>query len=296
VTGGSGFIGSHLVDALVNKGHRVTVYDTRPPVGQSVETHRGSITDLDGLQRAFKGSDLVFHLAAASNINDVFANPVSGERTNAGGTLNVLEACRKEDVKEVIFASTVWVYDQCTGPQPFDEGTPLAPPKHLYTATKIAGELYCRTYWDLYGLRYVILRYGIPYGPRGRKGTVIANFAEKALRDEPVVVYGKGENYRYFVYIEDLVEGNVKALDACAANQVYNLDGKEPITVVRIIETLQGIIGKKLKVKFEPARPGEFVPPKISSEKAKKELGWSPKVSFEDGMRKYVAWMAEQFR
>ncbi len=249
---------------------------------------------MDGLRKAFRGRGAVFHLAAASNINDVYADPVLGERLNAGGTLNVLEAARKEDVRTVIYASTVWVYDQCKGQQPFNEDQPLAPPKHLYTATKIVGEFYCKSYSDLYGLGYVILRYGIPYGPRGRRGTVIANFAEKALKDEPVTVHGEGDNYRYFVYVDDLIEGNVKALNPSAVNQIYNLDGEDPITVMRIIETLERLLQKKLKVKSEAPRPGEFIPPKISSAKAKRELGWAPKTSFEDGMRKYVDWMVER--
>lgn len=293
VTGGSGFIGSHVIDALVAKGHEVSVYDVRPPHRNDVKFVHGDLTDFTALSEAMSKVQATYHLAAVSNINDVYADPLLGERVNSGGTTNVLEACRKHDVERLIYASTVWVYDQCSGQQPFSEEQQLAPPKHLYTATKVAGEFYCHSYHDLYGLGYVILRYGIPYGPRGRRGTVITNFLEKALNNEPLTVYGKGENYRYFLYIDDLVSGNVMALKKEARNQTYNLDGEEPISIARILATIEKILGKKLVVKHEPARPGEFVPPKISSEKARNELGWRQVTPFDVGMRSYITWLSE---
>lgn len=293
VTGGSGFIGSHVVDKLREKGIEVRVYDmVMPTFRKDIEYYQGSLLDFQALRMALSGVDAVYHIGAVADVKDVFQEPHYAEAINVRGTINVLEAVRLSPIKRVIYASTTWVYEGC--PEEFvDEKTPLGPPSHLYTATKIASEYYCTTYSKLYGLETTILRYGIPYGPRARSGAVIPIFVKKALAGEPLTIAGDGSQYRRFVYVEDLAEGNVLALKSIAKNKIYNLDGKEKITIKQIAETIQRIIGD-VKIEYVPARPGDFKGKIASSELAKKELGWEPKTSFEEGLRKYIEWFKEQ--
>jgi len=294
VTGGSGFIGSHVVDKLREKGIEVRVFDmVMPTFRKDIEYYQGSLLDSQAIRMALSGIDVVYHLGAVADVKDVFQEPHYAESINVRGTINILEALRVSYyVKRIIYASTTWVYEGCS--QDFvDEKTPLGPPSHLYTATKIASENYCTTYSKLYGLETTILRYGIPYGPRARAGAVIPIFVDKAIKGEPLTIAGDGSQFRQFVYVEDLAEGNVLALKSIAKNKIYNLDGKEKITIKRIAETIQKILGK-VEIKYVPARPGDFRGKVASSELAKKELGWEPKTSFEDGVRKYIEWYKEQ--
>jgi UDP-glucose 4-epimerase len=177
VTGGSGFIGSHVVDRLIAHGHEPVIYDLRPSPwhqdpARPVATVLGSITDREALERALHSCDAVAHLAAVADVNDVHAEPEDAERVNARGTVAVLEAARRASVRRILYASTIWVYSDCEGEE-VDEDTLLPPPSHLYTSTKLAGELYCKAYQELYGIDYTILRFGIPYGPRAREAAVI---------------------------------------------------------------------------------------------------------------------------
>ncbi|MGZ4351240.1 MAG: NAD-dependent epimerase/dehydratase family protein, partial [Solirubrobacteraceae bacterium] len=211
VTGGSGFIGSHVVDKLRARGHTPVIYDLRPsPWHQDpehpVDTVLGSITDREALERALHSCDAVAHLAAVADVNDVHASPEDAERVNARGTVTVLEAARRAGVKRIVYASTIWVYSDCE-PEEVDEDTLLPPPSHLYTSTKLAGELYCKAYQELYGIDYTILRFGSPYGPRAREAAVIPAFVNKALAGEPLTLAGDGMQSRKFVYVEDLAEG-----------------------------------------------------------------------------------------
>src|SRR5581483_7870076 len=231
VTGGAGFIGSHVVDALIAAGHAVRVLDLASPqrgTGE-VEHCRADLLDLGAVSEAAAGCDAIVHLAAVADVNDVVADPVRAERVNAAGTLNVLEAARRERAGRVVYGSTIWVYSDCE-PGAVDEDTPLAPPRHLYSATKLAGELYCRSYAELYGVEYTILRFGIPYGPRAREATVIPAFVRRAEAGEPLEIAGDGQQSRRFVYVEDLAQGVVAALRPEAANRVYNLAGEETTT------------------------------------------------------------------
>src|SRR3989338_4831066 len=144
------------------------------------------------------------------------------------GTINVLESARKASIKRIVYGSTTWVYSESIQNN-VDETTPLHAPSHFYTATKLAGEYYCQSYSRLYGLEVTILRYGIPYGPRARDGAVIPIFVKRAFNGEPLTIAGDGSQYRKFVYVEDLAEGNVLALKSIAKNKIYNLDGTEKI-------------------------------------------------------------------
>src|SRR3954451_13494614 len=216
VTGGAGCIGSHVVDKLRDAGHEPVLYDVRPSPfhvnGNRPDTVIGSILDIEALTEAMRGCAAVMHLAAAADVGEVEKAPVASEELNSRGTLAVLEAARNAEVGRVVYASTIWVYSDVDAER-VDEDTPLCAPAHLYSATKLAGELYCRSYAELYGLEYTVLRFGIPYGPRARDATVLAAFTRKALEGEPLTVAGSGDQTRRFVYVEDLADGVVRALE-----------------------------------------------------------------------------------
>lgn len=289
VTGGGGFIGSHVVDKLMNKGVDVRIFDVMlPDWRDDVECYNGSILDLTALSFAMQGIDCVIHLAAVADVKNVFDEPHYSESINVRGTINVLEAARRSRLKRIIYGSTTWVYSETLSDK-VDESTPLHAPSHLYTTTKLTGEYYCQSYSKLYGLEVTILRYGIPYGPRARDAAVIPIFVRKALNGEPLTLAGDGSQFRKFVYVEDLAEGNVLALKSVAKNKIYNLDGNEKISIRQIAETIQKILGN-VKIEFVPARQSDFSGKEVSSKLAEEELGWKPKVSFEEGLRKYIDW------
>src|ERR1700750_1358216 len=188
VTGGSGFIGSHVVDRLLAAGLTPRIYDLRPsPWHDDVETVLGDIADLDRLTASMKDCGAVIHLAASADVNEVLADPVEAERRNSRGTLQVLEAVRRTGVPRIVYASTILAYSDHPA-ECHDESLPLHPPAHLYTATKLAGELYCHSYGELYGVEHTILRFGIPYGPRARPAAVIPAFTNKALGGEALAI------------------------------------------------------------------------------------------------------------
>lgn len=293
VTGGSGFIGSHVVDKLRAKGIEVRVFDmVMPTFRKDIEFYQGSLLDFEAVRMAMSGIEAVFHLAAIADVKDVYEDPHYAEAINVRGTINVLEASRKSKLRRVVYGSTTWVYSE-VAEQYVDEQTPLRAPAHLYTATKIASEYYCQSYSKLYNLPVTILRYGIPYGPRARDGAVVPIFVGKVLRGEPLTIAGDGLQFRKFVYVEDLAEGNVLALKSVASNKIYNLDGNEKVTIKQIAETIQKIIGN-VTIDYVPARPGDFSGKEISSQLAKVELGWEPRIAFEEGVRRYVAWYKER--
>jgi UDP-glucose 4-epimerase len=297
VTGGSGFIGSHVVDRLIAHGHEPVIYDLRPSPwhqdpARPVETVLGSITDREALERALHSCDAVAHLAAVADVNDVHASPEDAERVNARGTVTVLEACRRAGVKRIVYASTIWVYSDCAQEE-VDEDTLLPAPSHLYTSTKLAGELYCKAYQELYGIDYTILRFGIPYGPRAREAAVIPAFVGRALRGEPLTLAGDGMQSRRFVYVEDLAEGVALGLAEVATNRVYNLASDENVTIRQIAETVRDLLGD-VEIVYTPARPGDFGGKIVSSERARRELGWSASTPFAEGVRRYVQWRQAQ--
>jgi UDP-glucose 4-epimerase len=298
VTGGSGFIGSHVVDKLRARGHEPVIYDLRPsrwhPASgpDAVETVLGSITDREALERVLVTCDAVAHLAAVADVNDVHAEPEDAERINARGTVAVLEACRRADVKRVLYASTIWVYSDTESDQ-VNEDTLLPPPSHLYTSTKLAGELYCKSYQELYGIDFTILRFGIPYGPRAREAAVIPAFVNKAFAGQPLTLSGDGMQSRRFVYVEDLADGVALGLDEVARNRVYNLVSDENVTIKQIAELVQEIVGNT-EIVYMPARPGDLGTKIVSGDRARGELGWTAATPFRDGVRKYVDWRREQ--
>ena len=295
VTGGSGFIGSHVVDKLRDKGVDVRVYDmVMPTFRDDIEYYKGSILDYTSLGMAMSEIDIVYHLGAIADVKDVYEDPHYSESINTRGTMNVLEASKKAGVIKLIYGSTTWVYSDADCDN-VDESTPLHAPSHLYTATKIASEYYCQAYAKLYGLKTTILRYGIPYGPRARGGAVIPIFVKKVLNNESITIAGDGLQFRKFVYVEDLAEGNVLGARKIADNKIYNLEGDVKISIKNIAETIKKILGD-VKIEYIEGRPGDFSGKEISNKKAKEELGWVPKTGFEEGVRKYIDWYQEQLR
>jgi UDP-glucose 4-epimerase len=294
VVGGSGFVGSHVVDALIDAGHRVRVIDTRPPLQVEVDWREVDLLDDAALVDALAGSDIVFHLAAMADVNDVIANPVESVALNTLGTVRVLEAARRAETGRVILASTVWVYAATHGRE-VDEETlfDLEADKHIYVSEKLAAEMFCRDYLNLYGRPYTVLRYGIPYGPRMRSDLVVAAFLERALRGEAISIDGDGSQERRFVYVEDLAAAHVLALDPAAENRTYNLESTEATSIREIAEGVRDLVGD-VTVTFGPARKGDYVARHVSSDRALGELGWTPRTSFTEGLAKTLEWYRAQ--
>ena len=225
-----------------------------------------------------------------ADVYQVVENPGRTDAVNVGGTFNLLEAAREAQVQRLVYASTIWVYGNAPGPEPHDEDTPLVLPPHLYTATKLAGEMYCRSYDVLYGLPTTILRFGIPYGPRARPAAVVPAFIAKAQAGTPLTIAGDGSATRQFVYVEDLAEGVVAALAPEAAGRVYNLVGDELVSVREIADTVRELVAD-VPVEHGPDRPVDLVFGRTDSARAASELGWRARTSFADGVRRYVDWL-----
>jgi UDP-glucose 4-epimerase len=298
VTGGSGFIGSHVVDALMDSGHDVTVIDHR------VRPHRPDLAfedvdlmDLSSVLAATKGAEHIFHLAAVSNVNYAYKYPVYSTALNVMGTTHILEAARINGTQRVHLASTVWVYNGAPDGNPANETVPfyLEGAGHIYTSSKMAAEMLCHNYSQLYKVPITILRYGIPYGPRMREELLIPIFIKKALNGQPLTISGKGEQYRNFVYVRDMAEAHVLAMKDKGANQTYNLEGTRKVTVLEVAEGIKKVLGDDVKLEFVPARPGDFGGKEVSASKARQELDWYPTVSFEEGMKRTVEWFREKW-
>ena len=295
VTGGSGFIGSHVVDRLIAVGHEPVIFDLaqsryHPPT--EVKTVLGDIADRDAARRAVHECDVIIHLAAVADVGEVVADPFHADRTNVHGTQVILDAARHEGIERVLYGSTVWVYGDAQGEPPLDEDAALVLPAHLYTATKLAGEMYCRSYSALYGASHTILRFGIPYGPRARLAAVVPSFVGRAQEGKALTIAGDGRQTRQFVYVEDLAAGIVAALAPAARNRVYNLVGVEETSVRQIADTIREVVAP-VPIVHGPERPADAHIAEISGARALAELGWQPATPFLDGVRRYVDWLAE---
>lgn len=287
VTGGSGFIGSHLVQKLLDKGYEVSVLDLRKPV-QDVEWLRKDIRD--DLGNIFSNFNLVFHLAALANARKSSEDPKLCHDINIKGTLNVLNAALKSDVERVLLASSSWVCGAQEG-DVVNERSPfhLDNINTIYGASKIGQELLCFSFYSEYkGPKYTVFRYGIPYGERMWRGLVVRAFMEMAERTGVLSIMGDGKQFREFMYVGDLAEGHLHALKPVAENKIYNLTGGRPITIEEIAKEV---------VKHFPAKidyiPQARVEPKIKRVHnwlAENELGWVPRTTLEDGIRLCAEW------
>ena len=299
VTGGSGFIGSHVVSALKDADHEVVNIDTN-----GGHTNGGGlpvdICNIEALTQTFKEfePEVVFHVAGVADARGALDNPLKAVQINIGGTASVLEASRQCDVKRVILASTCWVANAMDSGI-LNEDSPFLSKGggHVYTTTKVACEHLCHDFHALYGLPFTILRYGIPYGPRMWSGLVLRNFLDRAFSNQPLTIFGDGSASRRFVYVEDLARAHVLALQEVAENQVYNLEGMRFITVKELAELVARLLdGVQIVYKQEPTRVGEvqFFRKLLSSNKANIELGWEPTIDLENGVRRTIEWYKEE--
>ena len=290
ITGGSGFIGSNVIDALVAAGHDVRVLDPVRPHRDDVDWHPVDILDVESMIPAVTGTEATFHLAAMADVNDIIADPSRATAVNVQGTVNVLEANRLAEAGRVVLASTVWVYGACTG-DVVDEDSPFDPntDRHIYVTHKIASEMACRDYHTLYQRPFTVLRYGIPYGPRMRETTVMSAFFRRALAGEALTIDGDGKQSRNFVFVEDLARAHVLALGPQAENETFNLDGPGPVSIRQLAELTAELVGD-VEVSFGPSRPGDLKAQVVLNDKSRDVLGWTPQVEVEEGLRRSFEW------
>jgi UDP-glucose 4-epimerase len=295
VTGGCGFIGSHVVDQLLRAGHEVRAIDLgdqwRNP---AADFHRADLFDALALDRALAGTEAVFHLAGAANVNDIAAEPAAAVRLNVEGVARVLDAARRTGCRRMLLASTVWVYGATAGQGERSEEAlvDLSRSGHVYVSTKLAAEMLMHSYHEMYGQEFTILRYGIPYGPRMRDALVVARFVRAALDGVPISIAGTGAQQRSYVYVEDLADAHVRALAPAAANQTLALEGGTPVSVREIAEVVCRLV-RPVPIRHSPARTADFQGQAISGRLAKELLGWSPQTGFADGVRRYLGWLSE---
>ena len=295
VTGGSGFIGSHVVDRLEAHGHEPRIFDLVPSPYRApgeVDFVQGDLCVDEDVRAAVEGCEAFLHLAAVADVDLVAREPARTDVVNVRGTQTLLEAVRDFGRGRFVFASTVWVYGDASSPAIVDEDTPLGLPRHFYTATKIAGEMYTASYGELYDVEHTILRFGIPYGPRSRPTAVVAAFTDKALRGQPLTIAGDGTQSRRFVYVEDLAEGVVASLAPAGAGRIFNLVRDEDVSVRAIARTVREVVGDVPIVHVE-GRAGDLRAAKVSGERARRELGWEPETTFAEGVRRYVDWVTD---
>jgi nucleoside-diphosphate-sugar epimerase len=306
VTGGAGFIGSHIVDELVRRGHRIVVLDNLSSgseenlagVRDKIELHTGNIRDLAAVQAACRGADFVIHLAARTSVPRSVEDPLDTNHTNIDGTLNVLVAARDEKVKRLVYAASSSAYGE-TSTLPKTEAMqpePISP----YGVTKYVGELYAQVFGRVYGLENASLRYFNVFGPRqdptSQYSGVLSRFMLAATQGQPSVIYGDGEQSRDFTYVENIVDETLRACEASGASgKVFNAGTGQRITLNEVVKMLEKVTGKKTQAKYEPARSGDILHSQADISLAKKVLGYEPRVGFEEGLQRTWEWYRTAF-
>lgn len=282
VTGGRGFIGTHLVRALGARGFEVVSYDLKD--GQD-------IFDRPRLAEALQGVSLVFHLAAKVSVPESILDPISTHETNATGTVVVLEEARRAGVRRVVYSSSAAVY----GAEPTlpKTETSIIAPLSPYGLSKYIGEEYCRLYYSAYGLETVILRYmnvvGRGQDPRGPYAAVIPLFIDRMKRGEPITIYGDGEQTRDFVSVDDVIAANCFAAKIPAvAGETFVIASGVEVTLNTLVTTIERVSGTPLQKHFAPPRSGDILRSVGGIQKAERMLGFKPQVSFEDAVRRII--------
>ena len=311
VTGGAGFIGSHLVDRLLDEGGwRVTVVDDfndfYDPAAKraNVAGHlrrdgyrlvEADIRDRGALARVFAGDgfDCVVHLAARAGVRPSLSEPLLYNETNVTGTLHLLELARAHGVRQFVFGSSSSVYG-INAKVPFSEEDPIRQPISPYAATKAAGELLCHTYAHLYGLRCVALRFFTVYGARQRPDLAIRKFARLISEGRPIPVFGDGTTRRDYTYVDDIIAGVRAAVDYDATMyEAINLGESRTVELRELIALLERELGREATIDRQPLQPGDVPQTYADVSKARRLLGYDPRTQIEDGIAKFVAWFKE---
>ncbi len=302
MTGGAGFIGSNLVDALAAEGHAVRVLDDistgyAENVPDHAELIQGDIADEDVVRKAVDGVDTIFHHAAHRAVLRSVTDPLATDRVNVHGTVTLLKAAVDAGVRRVVSASSSSVYGGAEQ-LPTPETAPLMP-RSPYAVTKLTGEHYCRVFTELYGLETVALRYFNIFGPRQRPDSayaaVIPLFIEALIQNERPIVHGDGRQSRAFTYIDDAVAANLAAATAPAgtcAGKAYNIAGVETVTLLDLLASLGRTLGVSPDPVFTERRPGDVRASAADISAARRDLGFHPAASFEDGLRQTTEWVA----
>ena len=307
ITGGAGFIGSSLADRLLAEGHLVTIYDNfndyyDPALKErniapnldnaNYDVIRGDIEDEKSLLAALsaKAPDVVIHLAARAGIRPSLEHPVDYMKTNVVGTANLLNAMAKLGLRKLVFASSSSVYGNCRA-ESFSEKLKVTEPISPYAASKSACEQLCYTFQHLYHIKTVCLRFFTVYGPRQRPDLAIRKFIDRIDNGEPIDMYGDGSSRRDYTFIKDIISGIRAAIDYNGNEyEIINLGGGEPITLNRMIATIEKVLGKKAVINRLPMQPGDVDKTVCDWSKAKKLLKYTPSTTFEDGIRAFVEW------
>lgn len=301
VTGGAGFIGSHLVEGLLERGYKVRVLDNFSTgrranlkgVLTRIELVEGSVTNLTTTRSVMRGVEIVFHQAALPSVPRSVKNPLESNEVNITGTLNVLLAARDAGVRRVVYAASSSAYgDQPTLPK-VETMTP--DPLSPYAIAKLAGEMYARAFTNLYGLSTVSLRYFNVFGPRQDPTTqyagVLAKFCTCAITGQPYPVYGDGEQSRDFTYVANVVEANILAAHAqLDGSPVINVACGERTTLNQIIQILNELTGQNLPAHYGPPRAGDVRHSQADITRARQLLGYEPKIDLREGLRRTLEW------
>ena len=312
VTGGAGFIGSHLIDSLLQQGHEVVNVDnfdgfySRSQKEENLKGHfsysnyhflEGDVTDHDFLEKAFSLSafDQVVHLAAKAGVRPSIEDPEKYEAVNVGGTIRLLEHARKNKVPKFILASSSSVYG--SNPSvPWRESDRDLQPISPYAASKIAAENYGRVYSVLYDIHFIALRFFTVYGPRQRPDLAIHKFFRSIYEGRPIPFFGDGSSRRDYTFIDDVIKGVMKAIMRERKGQsfeVYNLGNSSPVTLAELVKMIEDIAGKKAILERLPGQAGDVERTFADIEMAEKELGYSPSVSLPDGLARFNEWIIE---
>lgn len=307
ITGGAGFIGSNLADKLLADGNEIVVVDNfndyydvavkEANVAQALQNpnyrlYRVDIEDMPRLEAVFKAHrfDAVIHLAARAGVRPSLENPVEYVKSNILGTVNVLEAMRQFGVKKLVIASSSSVYGNCAA-EIFSEDLKVTEPISPYAATKSACEQICYTWHHLYGINVVALRFFTVYGPRQRPDLAINKFSRLIAENKPIEMYGDGSTKRDYTFIGDIVQGICASIAYDKTGyEIINLGGGEPITLKRMIQTIEDAMGKKAEIIQKPMQPGDVNKTVCDWSKAQRLLGYQPRTTFEQGIKKFISW------
>ncbi|WP_110927972.1 NAD-dependent epimerase/dehydratase family protein [Bacillus massiliglaciei] len=290
VTGGAGFIGSHLVEELLSQGIKVHIIDNlstgkKENIHPDAVFHNMDVRDAELINVFLKEKpDIVFHLSAQVDVQRSIADPVYDAMVNIVGTVNVLRACRESGVKKIIYSSTSAVYGDLDTPKLMEHDINI--PVSYYGLSKYTPEHYLRIFSSLYGLSYTVLRYANVYGPKQTakgEGGVIAIFLDRMKKDLPLLIHGNGLQTRDFIYVKDIVSANISAMQL-ANNETINISTGHSISVNKLADILEDLHGKELDIFYGQARPGDIMHSCLDNEKAGKVLNWAPEYTVEEGL------------